>query len=576
MKALRLTSLLALALLVLIAAACAPRPASTETPLAEPSATAASAAPTATSESASPSSGDTSLAAAQNDWFSTAATCDSCHQDIHDRTGRDVSQAENWRATMMANAARDPYYLASVSLELVEAPEYADAIQDKCSVCHMPLAHFSDAHEGNLSVMFGENGYSSPSHPLHDLAMDGVSCTACHQIPPNLPQAEPKNSGDLAIDFSIPRGARTLYGPYPVDEVGAMIMRGGSGYSITQSQHIRESALCATCHELYIHYIDEDGSISENYFPEQTPYAEWLHSDYPRQASCQSCHMDRAKGKVALSNLTPEKTHPHFAIHNFHGSNVYMLSILQQFGDELGVQSTDEQFETLKTRTLQSLQEESANLDVSPPRVDGESLLFQVRIETLTGHKFPTSFPSRRAWLHVTVRDAEGNLLFESGAAAPDGRIEGNANDDDPSAYEPHYDLITNPEQVQIYESIMQTPDGKVTTQQMRASGYIKDNRLLPAGFDKSSADPYIAVIGAAAEDENFLGGGDTVSYQIPVGGASGPFTVEVELLYQAVSYRWAQNVMAYDTPAAQDFTRYYDAVENLPVQVDFQRAVEP
>jgi hypothetical protein len=47
-------------------------------------------------------------------------------------------------------------------------------------------------------------------------------------------------------------------------------------------------------------------------------------------------------------------------------------------------------------------------------------------------------------------------LFFESGKQNPDGSIQGNAADTDPLAYEPHYDLITQPDQVQIYEGIMQ------------------------------------------------------------------------------------------------------------------------
>jgi len=74
-----------------------------------------------------------------------------------------------------------------------------------------------------------------------------------------------------------------------------------------------------------------------------------------------------------------------------------------------------------------------------------------VNVENLSGHKFPTAFPSRRAWLHFTVHDHGGRVVFESGALRPDGSIVGNDNDADPRRFEPHYAAINSTEQVEIY-----------------------------------------------------------------------------------------------------------------------------
>ena len=88
------------------------------------------------------------LTTASNDWFATAGTCVVCHQNNVDEAGNDVSNGEYWRSTMMANSALDPYYLASVSIEVAENPELGPAIEAKCSTCHMPMAHLSDAAQG--------------------------------------------------------------------------------------------------------------------------------------------------------------------------------------------------------------------------------------------------------------------------------------------------------------------------------------------------------------------------------------------------------------------------------------------
>jgi hypothetical protein len=84
------------------------------------------------------------LASASNDWFATAGICVVCHQNNVDEAGNDVSNGEYWRSTMMANAAKDPYYLAGVSIEVDHYPEFGAVIEAKCNTCHMPMAHFSD------------------------------------------------------------------------------------------------------------------------------------------------------------------------------------------------------------------------------------------------------------------------------------------------------------------------------------------------------------------------------------------------------------------------------------------------
>jgi hypothetical protein len=50
----------------------------------------------------------------------------------------------------------------------------------------------------------------------------------------------------------------------------------------------------------------------------------------------------------------------------------------------------------------------------------------------------------------------------------------------------------------------------------------VKDNRLLPRGFDKSSASDDIAVRGQAAADADFGAGGNRVSYIVDLPDARG------------------------------------------------------
>jgi hypothetical protein len=184
-----------------------------------------------------------------------------------------------------------------------------------------------------------------------------------------------------------------------------------------------------------------------------------------------------------------------------------------------------------------------------------------VSVENLGGHKLPTAYPSRRAWLHFLVRDRNGGKVFESGALNPDGSIQGNDNDADPARFEPHYTQIRSSDQVQIYESILKDSAGAVTTGLISTVGYLKDNRLLPHGFDKSTAEADVAVHGEAANDPAFGAHGHRIRYSVEVGSAPGPFQVEAELWYQPIAYRWANNLKRYDAAEPQRFNSYYDSM---------------
>ena len=97
---------------------------------------------------------------------------------------------------------------------------------------------------------------------------------------------------------------------------------------------------------------------------------------------------------------------------------------------------------------------------------------------------------------------------------------------------------------------------------------YAKDNRILPIGFDKATAGEAFAVRGTAVEDETFAGGLDRVGYRIDVAGHEGPYTVRAALLYQSVSYRFAQDLCQGETPAIETVCSYLGAADHTPAVV--------
>jgi len=57
-----------------------------------------------------------------------------------------------WRSSMMANAARDPYWQAAIRREALVHPMVADAIQNECGACHMPMHRFQANAEAGATV----------------------------------------------------------------------------------------------------------------------------------------------------------------------------------------------------------------------------------------------------------------------------------------------------------------------------------------------------------------------------------------------------------------------------------------
>ncbi len=491
--------------------------------------------------------------------FQTFDRCFACHNGISAASGEDVSIGFAWRASMMANAARDPYWQAGVRRETLDHPSASAAIEAECSLCHMPMANYEARLAGRQGQVFAHLPVNAGDR-ASALAADGVSCSLCHQISSEKLGTRESLVGRFVIEKAGAGGERLAYGPFEVDAGRTRIMRSASGFRPAEGKHIQRSEMCATCHTLITHSLGPDGKPAGE-LPEQMPYQEWLHSQYRETRSCQDCHMPAVKEPVAVSAVLGEPREG-VSRHVFVGGNFFMQRLLNRFRDELGVVALPQELESQAMKTIAHLQTEAAEVAIGSVEARPDRLEIDVTVRNLAGHKLPTAYPSRRVWLHVAVRDGGGRTIFESGALSPGGSIQGNDNDADAARFEPHYTRISEAGQVQIYENIMADTKGAVTTGLLRGVRYLKDNRIPPEGFDKRTADQEVAVVGAAFEDPDFTGGRDTVRYSIATRGARGPFRVEAELWYQSIGFRWAENLRRYDSPETRNFSRYFDAVK--------------
>ena len=489
--------------------------------------------------------------------FHTSDRCVACHNGMRTASGEDMSIGFDWRASMMANSSRDPYWQASVRRETIDHPKAAADIEDECAVCHMPIVRYEAKVRGQRARIFPHLPFDRGDDRMK--AADGVSCAVCHQISTEKLGTADSFNGGFVVQPAVDPTARPEYGPYEVDKGHRRIMLSSTeGYQPTQSSHIRQSEMCATCHTLITTALGPDGSVVGR-LPEQVPYQEWLHSDFRNIQSCQSCHMPKVSEPVPITRVFGQPREG-VSRHLFIAANFFILRMLNRYRETLEVAALPQELTAAADRTVEYLGAKAATLRLIDVRIEDGRLRADVAIENLGGHKLPTAYPSRRAWLHLVVRDTAGRIVFESGALNADGSIHGNDNDGDAKKFEPHYTEIRSSDQVEIYESILGDPNGGVTTGLLTAVDYLKDNRLLPRGFDKRTAERDIAVRGNAADDPDFTGGTDRIRYSVPIASAAGPFIVTAELLYQPIGYRWANNLKTYNTaPEPPRFTTYYD-----------------
>lgn len=487
--------------------------------------------------------------------------CARCHRNVsgepamRDERGRAIGADDLWRASMMGLAGRDPYWLAVLSHELAENPAAPQLVEHLCTRCHAPSANV--VRGGASPVPFAT--VTSEASPLGNLARDGVTCTLCHRIADEGLGARDSFTGGFTIEMR-----SEIYGPHERPEATGMVA--ATGYTPVHAPHFMRSAICGTCHTVITRALDATGAQVGPPFAEQAPYLEWRSSAYsdegprpgPEARGCPSCHVPTASQdgvtlRTAISSSPPElAARSPYGRHVFVGGNAYMLELMAGELDWLGADVTPAALMAASEATEANLRE-AATIALDA-RVDGERIVASVRIENLTGHRLPTGYPSRRLFVRFTVEDGTGAVLWQSGRTHAGGGLTDRDGDrlDHPGAYAPHFDLITREDQVQVYESVMADLAGRPTRSLLRAASFLKDNRLLPRGWDPSDEDAAFIAPAGVDGDASFAPGGDTVRYAVP--RPAGAARVRAELVYQTVPPAAVEHLFDLPTPAIARF----------------------
>lgn len=407
--------------------------------------------------------------------------------------------------------------------------------------------------------------------PVHDgYIKDSEVCGTCHTI--NLPNVDADPNVPLEVYTAADQEVFNQAG-----KNGAAFLK--SEFGVTYSEPLTK----------FQHSI------------EQATYLEWQNSVFSEDATkktCQSCHMKSdfksVDGSLSVPAITTQiasiqdDTLPDVANrlpsedldvpfregykrHNYVGLNVFMVEMLRQFSAEMGMSLTDPMtYATngaqlaIDTMALQAAEETAdITLDLS---TGYDGLVASVQVSNKTGHRLPSGVGFRRAFLEVRATGADGKVLWCSGCTNGAGVIvdatgtplktefldivpEGSET----ALYQPHYSVITDQSQVQIYEELTQNAEKKFTTSFVHRDFHPKDNRLTPRGALAPGSDAFKAKFGdsevteafmkatlpegRAAKDPDFVAGSDRLEYRIalPEGTAPVEVTVSATLYSQAI-----------------------------------------
>jgi len=249
-----------------------------------------------------------------------------------------------------------------------------------------------------------------------------------------------------------------------------------------------------------------------------------------------------------------------------------MLKLLKANREALGITATDAQFDSTIMRSRKLLQQRTLDVSLTLNDRSDDTAYYAVRLTNRAGHRFPSGYPSRRAFITFVVVDAVGDTVFKSGLLRSDHEVEGHD-----VGYEPHYDVIRSTDQVQIYELVMGDVNNNVTTVLERAKSPLKDNRLVPLGFSTSHPSyDTTRIAGVPASDLDFnrgaLGeegsGTDIVRYHIPLNGNSNSLRAIAKVYYQPVPPGWNAEMFAFSSPDIDAFRDMLAATDGTPVLV--------
>ncbi len=507
------------------------------------------------------------------DDFDSPSQCTICHQEYVNPSEQDPETEPwtGWQGSMMAQAGRDPLFLAALDIANADIPGGGEY----CLRCHMPRGWL--------------NGRATPTDgsAMTEDDLEGIQCEVCHRMvdATYTEGVSPAEDQDILADIDPPvinmRNGSMIIDPAdnrrgPFDVVADLGFNPHGAYEgETLSSPIHQEAeFCGTCHDIdnpllswdensqsyQPNPMDTPADPADKLFPIERTFTEWSLSAYntpdgihapqfggnkTNVSTCQDCHMRDVTGTGGrfFSMQVPERDD--LPMHDLTGANTWVPQIIPLhpvFSATINADPTRGEALLLGIERARYMLQNAATVHAVK---QGDQLA--VTVVNQTGHKLPSGYvEGRRMWLQVEGYDDTGTLVYSSGAYdVATAELTGYGIDPVLKVYESKQGLTPD------WAAEFGLPAGE-SFHFILNNMVVSDNRIPPRGYD---FDAFNA--GGAAPHTNgqpdatlYADGQywDTTYYQMP----STVVTGTVRLLYQVASDEYIEFLLA-NTPEPEN-----------------------
>ncbi len=368
--------------------------------------------------------------------------CGSCHEE----------HMADWEGSMHAYATVDPVFRAMVVKGMMETQGKLDQF---CIQCHAPMAS-----KAGLTPI--EN-MDTPDAKMkldmeHPLVGHGVVCVTCHTAD----SVQATLNAEFTVQDNFIAG--------PTGSAAA-----NEAHPTQKSEVLSSATLCGACHNV----VNPKGALLENTFSEW--YAGEFNDGVGEDKDCVDCHMPVVTGEIVAGKEAQIHRHTFVGVD---------LALVDDFPDK-----------ERQRRLVEELLRSAGRLTVTRAEdLDGHMVIRAAVTNINNGHALPSgSTADRQVWVHLTAKNEDGEVLFETGMLDANGdlmdRVTGHSltPDGDP-------DLL-------LLGSLIFSPDGEHVTFPWQAQ----------------------------TQEDALLQPGQTAwrEYEIPTEGYSGRVTIEARLRYR-------------------------------------------